>query len=150
MQITGIKNLGKKQKILILGIILTAILLLVVSIIGNLKCAGVEKIVKIEKGMGSDETAQKLKDEGVISNKWFFVFYVWAKGDGSHLQAGEYLLNSQMSIPQIARIIVNGEVNENYVKITIPEGWDIKKIEERLKENNVIDNNAKISIDNEG
>jgi UPF0755 protein len=55
-----------------------------------------------------------------------------------------------MGIPKIAKIIVNGEVNENYIKVTIPEGWDIKKIQEKLIESEVINKDNKILIDNEG
>ena len=133
-------------------IIFFAVLFFLIIAIGLIqpKCGGENKIVVIEKGLGSDETAQVLKDEGIINNKWGFVFYLWIKGYVNHIKAGEYLLNADMSVGEIARKIVNGEINENYIKITIPEGWDIKKIEARLKDNNVIPQDAKISTDNEG
>lgn len=135
-----------------IAIMLFAVIFILIIAFGltQTKCPGSDKIVTITKGLGSDETAQVLKDNGIIKSKWGFVFYLWIKGYVNHIQAGEYLLNSKMGMSQVAKIIVNGEVNENYIKITIPEGWDIKKIEARLKENNVIDKNAKISIDNEG
>jgi UPF0755 protein len=142
-------NLIIEKKIILIIFAIIFILAIVFGLISS-RCTGVEKLVKIEKGMGSDETAQKLKDEEIIKSKWLFVFYAWMKGYGNHLQAGEYLLNSKMGIPKVAKIIANGEVNENYVKVTIPEGWDIQKIEARLKENNVINKDAKISIENEG
>jgi len=133
-------------------IIIFAVFFVLIIILGlaQPKCGTGDKIVTIEKGMGSDETAQVLKDNGIIKNKWEFVFYLWIKGYTNHIQAGEYLLNSKMTMPQIAKIIVNGEVNENYIKITIPEGWDIKKIEARLKENSVIGKDAIIPLENEG
>jgi UPF0755 protein len=135
-----------------IAIIFFAIILIIVIILGTITthCDGEDKIVVIEKGLGSDETAQVLKDNGIINNKWGFVFYLWIKGYVNHIQAGEYLLNPEMSVSRIAKIIVNGEVNKNYVEITIPEGWDIKKIEARLKENGVLDDDAKIPTENEG
>ena len=142
-------RLFENRKMVIIIFAVFSILIIILGLVQP-KCNTGDRIVTIAKGLGSDETAQVLKDNGIIKNKWEFVFYLWIKGYVNHIQAGEYLLNSKMTMPQIAKIIVNGEVNQNYVKITIPEGWDIKKIEARLKENNVIDSNAKISIDNEG
>jgi len=113
-------------------------------------CKGEERVVKIEKGWGSTEVAQKLKDEQIIKSKWFFVFYAWVRGYKNHLQAGEYLLNPQMSIPKIAKIIANGEINPNWVKVTIPEGWTNKQIEERLIALNVIKSEDKLPKDQEG
>lgn len=93
---------------------------------------GEEKIVRIEKGWGSGEMGQKLKEENLIKSKWLFVFLVWVKGYGDHLQAGEYLFNPKMDLIRISRMIASGEVAPNYVKITIPEGWTNKQITERL------------------
>jgi len=138
---------NRKTVIIIFAVIF--VLIAVFSLISP-KCSGEDKIVIIEKGLGSDETAQVLKDEEIINSKWGFVFYLWIKGSTSHIQAGEYLLNSNMGVAEIARKIVNGETNENYIKITIPEGWDIKKIESRLKENSVIGKDEKISVEKEG
>ncbi|MFH1129565.1 MAG: endolytic transglycosylase MltG [Patescibacteria group bacterium] len=142
-------KLSKNRKVVIIFFAVLFFLILGLGLIQP-KCSGEDKIVVIEKGLGSDETAQVLKDNGIINSKWGFVFYLWTKGHINHIQAGEYLLNSQMSMSQIAKIIVNGEIKEDYVKITIPEGWDIKKIEARLKDNNVINEDAKISTENEG
>ena len=135
-----------------IAIIFFAIILILVIILGSItmRCKGEDRVVAIAKGLGSDETAQVLKDNGIIESKWGFVFFLWIKGYVNHIQAGEYLLNSGMSVSEIAKKIVKGETVENYVKITIPEGWDIKKIEERLKDNDVIGKDEKILLENEG
>ncbi len=142
-------KLAQNRKIAIIFFAVFFVLIFILGLI-NTNCPGEDKIVVIEKGLGSDETAQALKDNGIINSKWGFVFYLWIKGYVNHIQAGEYLLNSGMSVPEIAKKIVNGEVNKNYVTITIPEGWDIKKIEARLKENGVISKDEKILSENEG
>ncbi|MFZ5559462.1 MAG: endolytic transglycosylase MltG, partial [Patescibacteria group bacterium] len=111
---------------------------------------GEEKVVKIEKGWGSIEVAQKLRDEQIIKSKWFFVFYSWIRGYNNRLQAGEYLLSPKITIFEIAKIIANGEINPNWVKITIPEGWTNKQIEVRLKENGVIGQDEKLSENSQG
>ena len=133
-------------------LIFFAIIFVLVVILGSISpsCGGEERIVKIEKGWGSSEVAQKLKDEGLINNKWMFILYVWTKGYNSHLQAGEYLLNPKMSMLKIAKTIAQGEVNPNWVKITIPEGWTNKQIEERLIKNEVIGSDDKLPIELQG
>jgi UPF0755 protein len=93
---------------------------------------GEEKIVRIEKGWGSGEVGQKLKDDGFIKSKWLFVFFVWVRGYNEHLQAGDYLLNPEMDLMKISKMIAMGEIAPNNVKVTIPEGWTNKQIEERL------------------
>jgi UPF0755 protein len=111
---------------------------------------GAEKIVKIEKGWGSGEVAQKLKDEQLIKSKWLFVFFVWARGYNEHLQAGDYLLNPKMDLMKISKMVATGEVAPNYVKITIPEGWTNKQIEERLISYGVLVQGDKLPQNQEG
>jgi len=132
-------------------IFFSAIFLLVIILgLFSPNCGGEERIVKIEKGWGLSEVGQKLKDEGLISNKWMFVLYVWIRGYNNHLQAGEYLLSPKMSMFKIAKTIALGEVNPNWVKITIPEGWTNKQIEERLIKNEVIGSDDKLSTELQG
>ena len=142
-------NLLLNRKFIIVFFAAIFVLLLVLQL-AIPKCKGEEKLIKIEKGLGSGEVAQKLKDEGIIKSKWIFVLYVWIKGYSSHLQAGEYLLDSQMSIPKIARTIAKGEVAPNYVKVTIPEGWTNKQIEERLIVSGVLKTGEKLPKELEG
>ena len=111
---------------------------------------GSEKLVKIEKNIGSDEVAQKLKDEQLIKDKWLSVLYVWLKGYNTHLQAGEYLLNPQMNLFEISRIIAFGETSPNSIKITIPEGWRNQQIEERLIVYGVLKSGDKLPKEKEG
>ncbi|MDP2934710.1 MAG: endolytic transglycosylase MltG [bacterium] len=111
---------------------------------------GNEKIVKIEKGWGSREVAEELKDEQLIKSKWLFVFFVWVRGYNKHLQAGEYLLNPKMDLFEIGRMISRGEVAPNYVKITIPEGWTNRQIEERLISSGVLEQGSKLPQEKEG
>lgn len=139
--------LNKKFVIIFFSAIFAVILIL--SLV-TAKCGSEEKLIKIEKGWGSDDIGQKLKDERLIASKWVFVFYAWLKGYNVHLQAGDYLLNSKTSVFEIVRMIANGEVNENYVKVTIPEGWTNKKIEERLIASGVLKEGDKFPKEKEG
>jgi len=127
-----IKTIIKSKKFRLA--VLIAIIFLLFAVMGFFAPVGrgEEKIVKIERGWGSNEIAQQLKDEGLIKNKWLFVLFVWIRGYNEHLQAGEYLLNPKMDLLGIAKMIAYGNVAPSYVKATIPEGWTNKQIEEKL------------------
>ena len=88
------------------------------------------KLFSIEKGQNLFQIAENLEKEGLIKNKFLFDFYIITKGMSRKLQAGEYYLNPSMSIVGITKKIISGEVARR--EVTIPEGFTIKQIEERL------------------
>ena len=143
-------NLIKNKKFQLAIFIALLFVLIVITVLVRPVGRGEDKLVKIEKGWGSGEVAQELKSNGLIKSKWFFVFYVWARGYSNHLQAGEYLLSPKMGFFEIAKIIAKGEISENIVKVTIPEGWTVKQINERLISTGVINAEDKISQNEEG
>jgi len=145
-----IKDLIKSKKFRLA--VLAALIFLFFVFLGFLSPTnqGNEKIVKIEKGWGSGEVGQKLKDEQLIKSKWLFVFFVWVRGYNEHLQAGDYLLNQKMDSFQIGKMIFKGEVAPDYVRITIPEGWTNKQIEERLISSGVLEQEGKLPKEKEG
>lgn len=96
-------------------------------------------IFEIKRGQREKEIANNLKREGLITSEILFRIYIFGKGFYKKLQAGSYLLSPSMSIPEIARKFVVGDVIR--VKITIPEGFTLRQIEEKLKENNLKVNN---------
>jgi len=130
---------NKKFLIILGGILIIIILLFIFLSVISPVCGGEEKIVNIQKGWGSNEMAQELKNQELIRSKWFFVFYVWFRGYNEHLQAGEYLFNQGMTVFEISERIAKGQVAPNWVKVTIPEGWTNRQIEQRLKEYQVVD-----------
>ncbi|MDI6602803.1 MAG: endolytic transglycosylase MltG [Patescibacteria group bacterium] len=89
-----------------------------------------EKLFSVKKGQGLFQIAENLEKEGLIKNKYFFVFYAFIQGKAKKLQAGEYELNSAMSIAEIAEKIISGDITK--IVVTIPEGFTVKQIEERL------------------
>ena len=95
-----------------------------------------EKIFFVKKGEGVFEIGRNLEKEGLIKNRLFFNLYILFKRKEKSLLVGAYSISPSMNIPQIAQKITSGDVK--IVKITIPEGYTIKDIEEKLKIN--IDN----------
>lgn len=89
-----------------------------------------EKIFSIEKGESAFEINENLQKEGLIKNRFFLDFYLILTGNSKKLQAGQYKISASMNIPEIANKIVLGEIFT--VKITIPEGYNLKQIEDEL------------------
>ena len=92
--------------------------------------SNVEKVFIIEKGEATSEIAYNLEKEGFIRSGHLFRIYTFFKGISGKLQAGEYLLFSAITVPEITEKFVSGKVIG--IKVTIPEGFTINQIEERL------------------
>ena len=88
------------------------------------------KIFSVVTGQGSRSIAINL--EGAHLIKWgpLFRLYVFFEGIAGNLQAGVYELSPSMSIPEIAQKLASG--NTIKIKATIPEGFNIKDIQETL------------------
>lgn len=90
----------------------------------------------VEEGTGFREIATKLEEEGLIKSSLSFTFYVLATGAATDLKAGEYQLNSAMSIPEIAETLRAGDNRE--VAVRIPEGASIYVVDRVLAEAGIL------------
>lgn len=91
---------------------------------------GETKIFKVSKGDSAKVIAENLKDTGLIKNPFLFRLYIFLALSQYSLKPGEYELSSKMPIRDIGDTLVLGGVNE--VIITIPEGFGLKQVEDRL------------------
>jgi len=89
-----------------------------------------EKLFLVERGQNLFQIGENLGKEGLIKNRFFFDFYVLTQGAQRKLQAGQYYFSSSISIAEITKKIISGDVAK--IIITIPEGFTVKQIEERL------------------
>ncbi|MCK4454087.1 endolytic transglycosylase MltG [Candidatus Parcubacteria bacterium] len=92
-----------------------------------------EKVFSVERGQGLFQIGENLEKQDLIKSRFLFNFYVISKKKQGNLQAGQYLLSSSMNIPQVAQKMILGDVYK--IKITIPEGFTLKQIEERITSN---------------
>jgi UPF0755 protein len=88
--------------------------------------------LEIPEGTGISQTAEILESEGVISNKTLFKLKAKA---GTPIQAGTFNIPRKANINSILEIIQKPPQTK---KITIPEGFTIKQIDERLAANGLI------------
>ncbi|MCR1897964.1 endolytic transglycosylase MltG [Irregularibacter muris] len=134
----------KNKKTPIFGSWITLLILVVViiggailyyhSLIGPVTTNGEEKIIEIPQGYSMEKIATLLEKEGIIKNKFAFQAAVFLENKRGKLQSGTYALNSSASTKEIIHRISNGEVISHSVKVTIPEGYELSMIAERLEE----------------
>ena len=91
------------------------------------------KIFEVRRGESVDAIAGRLADDSFISKPIFFKYAIWKSGIGELLKAGRYLLNSGMSPLEIGRLMAEGGVWRDEVAVTIPEGFNLREIDERIK-----------------
>lgn len=132
-----------KSFVLKIGVLLIAglVFIMLITSYGGKEGELVMTKFSIEKGESAWEVASNLKKEGLIDGKIGFIIYIYKEGLQSDIKAGEYDLNSSLGSDEIVEIITRGETieEETSVKVTFPEGWNIKEIAGRLKENNFSD-----------
>jgi len=107
-------------------------------------------IFVVDEGEGMEQVTDKLKEEGLLRNKWVFYYYIWLQRKTGKLQAGTYGLNPSMTVSQIVNKIIKGDVEKNWIAVTIPEGWRNYQIEKRLINSGAIKSGEKLSEDLEG
>ena len=84
----------------------------------------------IVKGEGNGEIATNLKEKKLISQKIYFWIYLKKNNLLDKIYPGEYPLNGNLTIPEIAAIITNPQ--KVFITVTFPEGWTAKQMAERL------------------
>ena len=93
--------------------------------------------VKIEKGSSTTRIAELLDEKGLISN--LSAFRLKSAIDKAEYKAGTYELSPSMTMEEIEKILVEGKSKENTVEVTIPEGYTLQQIAERLENRGVCD-----------
>lgn len=79
--------------------------------------------VHITEGESPDEIAKDLLSKRLIRNKEVFVYYLRYTGARSRLQAGDFVLNRDMSMVQITEVLQQGHPSQ--VLLQLPEGYTI-------------------------
>ena len=94
----------------------------------------VAQTVVVPKGASSNEIADDLEREGVISSRWAFMvsYLVQSRMRPGEvvLRHGEYLFKPQVSVREVLEILSEGKSVQ--YRVTIPEGLTSQQIVERL------------------
>lgn len=141
----------RKRRIMTLRFFLIIILLAILAksgyaVISDYRRISLDKSVTftIESGTGAKRIAQILKENGVI--KYPNIFLLCAKNGGyaQRFKAGSTTVNPGASYTDICDLLIQD--NRNMTKVTIPEGFEVRMIIDRLEEAGVINREKFVSL----
>jgi UPF0755 protein len=93
-----------------------------------------EVMINIPIGVSTKQIAKILYKEDMINSEWAFrILSKKSKTDGK-MKAGNYYIKKDMSSQEIIKKLVNGDTVKDTIKVTIPEGFELKQIAKRLEE----------------
>ncbi|MEK9151407.1 MAG: endolytic transglycosylase MltG [Patescibacteria group bacterium] len=97
--------------------------------------SGQNQRFEVEQGENIFSLAQRLESDGLIASRYAFIWHIVREGKTKNLVAGTYGLNGALSIADIAFMVTEGKTLPRDIRVTFPEGWDTKKMAERLTAN---------------
>lgn len=97
---------------------------------------GVDKILTIERGQSLSGIAVKLQEEKLIKSAFYFKLMAKIKRCENKIKFGEYKISPKGSAIEVLNQIVEGRIYMHLV--TIPEGFTIEQIAERLSMENIV------------
>ncbi len=86
----------------------------------------------VEQGDRVQNIGKNLKENGLIKSSFSFGWHVAFQNIDKKLQAGEYRLDKNMNLKEIAKALATGNTLSNEKTVKIIEGWRIKEIAEYL------------------
>lgn len=133
--------MNKKSIVIVLIVILFVVPLAVLSYSLTYKTPQDTKF-SISEGDGTREIAKNLKSAKLVRSETLFYFYVYWKH--WYLLPGTYEIKKGTSLVDLAQLFRGGKVDEDTV--TIPEGWRVTQIDEKLAEKGLIKKGEFIKI----
>ncbi|GMG96210.1 endolytic transglycosylase MltG [Tepidimicrobium xylanilyticum] len=95
--------------------------------------------IEVPVGSSTSKIANILKSNGLIRNETVFKIAVKRSGLEGKLKAGSYALNTSMSVNEIIDVLSKGGRNNNVIRFTIPEGYELGQIAEKLSKEGIVD-----------
>jgi len=95
--------------------------------------------VSIPAGSSSMRIATLLAEKGLIRHALVFRYYAKFRGLDQQLQAGNYMFAYGMTVDQLLQELSAGNVYRQTVTVTIPEGFMLEQIAQRLAQNGLVD-----------
>ncbi|MCS7300444.1 MAG: endolytic transglycosylase MltG [Fimbriimonadales bacterium] len=94
------------------------------------------QLVRLREPMDADALAQRLQQRKLIRNARLLSWWLKRRNKAT-IAAGDYEFSPSQSLLEIADILIHERFTRNWV--TIPEGWTIARIAERLHERGIAD-----------
>ncbi|MDZ4340561.1 MAG: endolytic transglycosylase MltG [candidate division NC10 bacterium] len=98
---------------------------------------GTLKVVFIEPATKATAVADLLKRQGIIQDRFLFLFFALLRGSIGELKAGEYQFSPAMGLLDVIRVLEEGRVLVH--RVTVPEGASVRQIADLLHEEGLAD-----------
>ena len=95
------------------------------------------KLFQVHEGETLKSVARDLEGRGFIRSRFLFEFWGRFMGYGGDIKTGEYMLSASMPPSRIFQILTKGK--SILYSVTIPEGYDRRRIAAALKEKQLVD-----------
>jgi UPF0755 protein len=89
-------------------------------------------VLQIPRGLGARGVVDLLAEKNLIDDRYVALAYLFYTGTYNKLQAGEYIFERPMTIPEVVARITSGAVYLH--KFTVPEGLTVKQIAQKWAE----------------
>ncbi|WP_434632306.1 endolytic transglycosylase MltG [Thermoanaerobacterium thermosaccharolyticum] len=100
-----------------------------------------QKEIVIPSGSSTVEIAKILRSNNLIRSEWFFIIRARLYDNGVQMKAGKYLLSSNMTTDEIIKKLKDGKSIVDTIKFTIPEGFSVSEIADRLQQMGIVNKN---------
>lgn len=87
----------------------------------------------ISPGSSANQIATELEAVQLLNNRELFLNYIRYNGIDAQLEAGDYVLSPQMTVPELAWALTDAVAQEETVRFI--EGWRIEEMADYLREN---------------
>lgn len=94
--------------------------------------------VTIPKGAGQAEIARILEEKGIVRDAFAFRIFMKLEPDSIKSKAGDYQFQRGMNWSQIIKKLIDGDTYVETISFTIPEGFTVEQIEQRMISKNVM------------
>lgn len=99
----------------------------------------------VEPGDGVARIATNLRKQKLIKNSLLFQYYVWQKGVGGFLQAGEYTLRQSMTMEEISGVLSGGKISVEG-QVVLLEGWTADEFADALGDKMFLSKSAYLDL----
>jgi UPF0755 protein len=103
-------------------------------------------MVSIPNGASSVRVARILEESGLVRNASVFRYYTKYRGLDQKLKAGNYLFTFGMTVDELLQELTAGNVYRPTIRVTVPEGFSVEQIAQRLAQNGLVDYDDFISL----
>jgi len=93
--------------------------------------------VTIPIGASFQAISDILADNELIRDPWVFQIFVKSKKLGNRLQAGDYIIQKNLTFDEVTQVLMSGKSKE--IKVTIPEGSTNVQIDDILARKSLIE-----------